>query len=82
MKTLRRTIMWLLAILIVAIGLSGWAAHYYWKNADRLLHEKVAEVFRDWHPDLQFQLGQCRLDWSGQIHVEQFSLTLPQAEQE
>ncbi len=80
MKTLRRTIMWLLAILIVAIGLSGWAAHYYWKNADRLLHEKVAEVFRDWHPDLQFQLGQCRLDWSGQIHVEQFSLTLPQAE--
>ena len=33
MKTLRRTIMWLLAILIVAIGLSGWAAHYYWKNA-------------------------------------------------
>lgn len=80
MKTLRRTIMWLLAILVVAIGISGWAAHYYWKNADRLLHEKVAEVFRDWHPELKFQLGQCRLDWSGQIHVEQFSLTLPQGE--
>jgi hypothetical protein len=80
MKTLRRTIMWLLAILVVAIGLTGWAAHYYWKNADRLLHEKVAELFKEWHPELRFQLGQCRLDWSGQIHVEQFSLTLPNAE--
>ncbi len=80
MKTIRRTIMWLLAILVVAIGISGWAAHYYWKNADRLLHEKVAELFKEWHPELKFQLGQCRLDWSGQIHVEQFSLTLPNAD--
>lgn len=80
MKTLRRTIMWLMAILVVATGLAGWAAHYYWSNADRLLHEKVAELFKEWHPDLRFHLGRCRLDWSGQIHVEQFSLTLPDAD--
>lgn len=80
MKTLRRTIMWLMLFLIVAaIGL-GVAGHHYWSNADRLLHQKVAELFREWHPDLRFQLGRCRLDWSGQIHVEQFSLTLPEAD--
>jgi hypothetical protein len=80
MKTLRRTIMWLMLFLIVtAIGL-GVAGHHYWANADRLLHEKVAEVFKDWHPDLRVQLGRCRPDWSGQIHVEQFSLTLPEAD--
>ena len=80
MKTLRRTIMWLALFLMVAAGIAGWAAHYYWSNADRLLHEKVAEVFKAWHPELKFQLGRCRLDWSGQIHVEQFALTLPNAE--
>ncbi|MGZ0166155.1 MAG: hypothetical protein ACKVII_19715 [Planctomycetales bacterium] len=80
MKTLRRTIMWLVLILAVAAGLAGWAGHHYWSNADRLLHEKVTEVFRDWHPELKFNLGRCRLDWSGQIHVEQFSLTLPKSE--
>ncbi len=80
MKTLRRTIMWLALILMVAAGFAGWAAHYYWSNADRLLHEKVAEVFKAWHPELGFRLGRCRLDWSGQIHVEQFALTLPNAE--
>ncbi|NQV25864.1 MAG: hypothetical protein HQ518_16010 [Rhodopirellula sp.] len=81
MRTFRRTLMWLMAMLIVAAGLAGWAAHYYWSHADRLLHEKVTELFKEWHPDLRFQLGQCRLDWSGQIHIEQFSLTLPEADQ-
>ena len=80
MKTLRRTVMWLTLILVVAAGFAGWAAHYYWSNADRLLHEKVAEVFKAWHPELKFRLGRCRLDWSGQIHVEQFALTLPTSE--
>ena len=45
MKTLRRTIMWLALFLMVAAGIAGWAAHYYWSYADRLLHGKVAEVF-------------------------------------
>lgn len=81
MRTLRRTLMWLaLFVLVATIGL-GVAAHHYWSNADRLLLEEVTRVFRDWHPDLRFQLGRCRLDWSGQIHVEQFSLTLPESDQ-
>lgn len=81
MKTLRRTLMWLALLIAVAtIGL-GVAVHHYWSNADRLLLEEVTKVFRNWHPDLRFQLGRCRLDWSGQIHIEQFSLTLPEAEQ-
>lgn len=80
MRTLRKTLLWLMVIVIVcAIGL-GIAGHHYWSNADRLLHEKVASLLQQWHPGLRFSLGRCRLDWSGQIHVEQFSLTLPEAE--
>ena len=80
MKTLRRTLMWLvLFVVVAAIGL-GVAAHHYWANADRLLLEKVAALFKEWHPELRFELGRCRLDWSGQIHIEQFSLTLPESE--
>ncbi len=81
MRTLRKTLMWLAAFVVVAaIGL-GVGVHHYWSNADRLLLEKVAALFKEWHPELRFELGRCRLDWSGQIHVEQFSLTLPGSDQ-
>ncbi|MDA1164430.1 MAG: hypothetical protein O3B13_15155 [Planctomycetota bacterium] len=80
MRTLRKTLLWLMAIVVVVAGATGWVGYHYWSNADRILHETVARQLNEWYPELKFQLGRFRLDWSGQIHVEQFSLTLPDSE--
>ena len=79
-RTIRKACFWLFAIVMVLAIAAGGAAWYYWSNADRILHETVTARLTEWSPHLRFQLGRCRLDWLGRIHVEQFSLTLPESE--
>jgi hypothetical protein len=80
MRTLRKTLFWLVGIVVVAAVGVGFLGHHYWSNADRILHENVTDQLKKWYPELRSQIGRCRLDWSGQIHVEQFTLTLPESD--
>lgn len=79
LKTIRRTMTWLVGILLVLLVLAGIGTWQIWSRSDELLHQAVMNGLRKWAPDLKVQLGRCRLDWLGQVRLEQFSLTQPGA---
>lgn len=79
-RTIRKTCLWLFAILTAAaIGL-GIVGYRFWANADQILHKHVETAIAEWYPEANFELGRFKLDWLGRIHVEQFSLTLPESD--
>ena len=43
MRTLRKTLFWLVGIVVVAAVGVGFLGHHYWSNADRILHENVTD---------------------------------------
>jgi hypothetical protein len=76
-RTVRKTgkrILWIVVILLVAV-LAGGA--YLWSKCDELLHDAIVTSVKNWAPEVKVEFGRCRLDWFGSVHVERFSLTLP-----
>ncbi len=77
LKTLWRTCKWVCLIVIVLVAAAGGYGFYLWKHSDELLHQAFMDAVHQWAPDAKVELGRVGVDWFGQVHVDDFSLTLP-----
>ena len=80
LKTTWKVCKWLMLILVLLGGTLAGFGYYYLSKADELLHKGLVAELRRTAPEATFQIGRCRLDWIGRVHVEEFSLTLPEEE--
>ncbi|MBI1311852.1 hypothetical protein GC176_11215 [bacterium] len=81
LKTSWKVCKWLFLILVLLTGALIGVGYHYLSQADELLHQELVSELRRLAPDATFQIGRCRLDWIGRVHVEEFSLTLPDEQQ-
>jgi hypothetical protein len=81
LKTTWKVCKWLMLILVLLGGTVAGVGYHYLSQADDLLHQELVAALRRTAPDATFQIGRCRLDWIGRVHVEEFKLTLPGEEQ-
>jgi hypothetical protein len=80
LKTTWKVCKWLMLILVLLGGTLAGVGYHYLSQADELLHKELVAELRRTAPEATFQIGRCRLDWIGRVHVEEFSLTLPEEE--
>ena len=81
LKTAWKVCKWLLLILVLLTGTILGVGYHYLSQADELLHDGLVAELKRIAPDATFQIGRCRLDWIGRVHVEEFRLTLPGEDQ-
>lgn len=81
LKTTWKVCKWLMLVLVLLGGTLAGVGYHYLSQADELLHNGLVAELRRTAPDAKFQIGRCRLDWIGRVHVEEFKLTLPDEEQ-
>ncbi|GEM_PF-571391 len=76
-RTMRKVCKWVLVILLVLTVATAGVGYYYYSKSDELLQRALLSALKKWAPDADVQLGRCRLDWYGRVHVETLSLGLP-----
>ncbi len=76
LSTLWKTTKWLMLLLLLLIAAGGTAAVYFWNHSDELLRTALLDGIKKWAPDVTPQLGRCRVDLLGRVHLDDFSLTL------
>lgn len=68
---------WLVLLLLLLAVAGGAAAIYFWQHSDELLRTAMLDGLKKWAPETKAELGRCRVDLLGRVHLDDFSLTLP-----
>jgi len=80
LSTLWKTTKWLLLLLLLLTAAGGVGAVYFWNHSDELLRSALLDGIQQWAPEAKVQLARCRVDLLGRVHLDEFSLTLPDEE--
>jgi hypothetical protein len=76
MPFVRRTIVWILALLGGAGVFAGWYALRVWNQSDLLLRQTVLDWMREIAPEWDVGIARARLDGLGRVHLHDVTLKL------
>ncbi|GAB4134981.1 MAG: hypothetical protein Tsb009_00730 [Planctomycetaceae bacterium] len=72
--TVRKTIKWCLAIILLIVAAGAGYGYWLWSNANQLLLEKVRAELAQRAPGWEIEVGSARFDWSRRIHLYDVTL--------
>ena len=67
----------MILLLLLVLVLGGIGA-YYWSESTRLIRQELTVRLQEWAPDARILVGECAFDWYGHVHLDGFSITLPE----
>ena len=74
-KTIRKTLQWILLLLVAAALTAGGYAYYVWEESDKLLEQTLLDRIHEIAPDWNVTFQRVRFDiMRGRIHVYDLSL--------
>jgi hypothetical protein len=76
-RTARKTLKRVFIILLLLVLVLGGVGAYYWSKSAELIRQGMIARLRDWAPNAKFTVGECTFDWLGRVHLDGFSITLP-----
>lgn len=81
MRTLWKTLPWLLLLVLLTAGAGGWCAWYGWENQERLLRDTVLTKIDEIMPGLDLHLDSVEFDWKRRVYLRGLSLQVPDQSQ-
>lgn len=75
MKTLLKTLLWLVVLVAVGTGIGRAYVLRFWNDRDSLLKQQVMSKLHDLLPNVQIELDEIRYDFGREITLTGFSLT-------
>ncbi|MGE3315480.1 MAG: hypothetical protein AB7O26_10220 [Planctomycetaceae bacterium] len=73
--TIRKTIQWMLVIVVLLASAGGAFAYWVWQRSDELLREQVLVKIREIAPHWEVEIGRARFDLVRKIHLHDVSLS-------
>ena len=77
-RTSRKILKRIVIILLLLVLVVGGFGAYYWSKSAELIRQEMLARLRAWAPEATFSVGECTFDWMGRVHLDGFSITLPQ----
>ena len=77
-RTVRKTLKRVVILLLLLVVVLGGIGVYYWSESTRLLRQELVVRLQTWAPDASISVGECTFDWYGRVHLDGFSMTLPE----
>lgn len=78
MKSLRRTLRWLLFLVLLGGAGGGAYVYYYWNQGDELLRQAVLTKLEEQAPGWNIEIGRARFDFAGRIRLHDVRLRVPE----
>lgn len=76
-RTARKALKRVFIILLLLVLVLGGIGAYYWSKGAQLVREELLVRLEAWAPGTKFFVGECTFDWMGRVHLDGFSITLP-----
>ena len=77
---IRKTIQWLVVLVVLAGLTAGGYAYWVWNQSDELLRQAIVSRVREAAPGWNVQIAQARFDWLSRRHVHIYDVTLAPAD--
>lgn len=74
MKTVGKTVKWLLMIALLGSGAGGGYGYYLWQQTDELLRQRLLAKFQELAPEWKVEIGRTRFDLQGRIRIHDLKL--------